>query len=136
LRVNVHPRAGLHHVDDNQADNQRKRTDHFKIEQRHRTGAADRFHAFHTGDTCHDRTEDNRGDNHFNQLNEGIAKRFHLRAQFRVEMAEQNTDSDGRQYLEIQTFKQRGFHRVSLRYKPQAFWDFSRLRLKNNTQKT
>jgi hypothetical protein len=54
LRVNVHPRAGLHHVDDNQADNQRKRTDHFKIEQRHRTGAADRFHAFHAGDARHD----------------------------------------------------------------------------------
>ncbi|SVM33256.1 Uncharacterised protein [Klebsiella pneumoniae] len=115
-RVNVHSRAGLHHVNDNQADDQRNGTHDFKIEQRHRAGAADGLHALHPGNPRHDGTEDNRGNNHFNQLNEGIAEGFHLRTQFRVKMAQQNTDRYGRENLDIKAFKERDFHRVSFGY--------------------
>ena len=112
-RVDVHPGARLHHVDDNQTDNQRDGADNFEIEQRHRPGTANGFHAFHPGDPRHDGTEDHRSNHHFNQLNEGVAEGFHLRAQFRVKMAQQNTDRYGRQNLDIEAFKDRGFHRVS-----------------------
>ncbi|UMX51111.1 hypothetical protein MJ390_28360 [Klebsiella pneumoniae] len=46
---------------------------------------ANGFHAFHPGDPRHDGTEDHRSNHHFNQLNEGVAEGFHLRAQFRVQ---------------------------------------------------
>ena len=104
--IDVHPRTWLHHVNDDQTNNQRKGTDHFKIEKRHCTGTANRLHAFHASDARDDRTEDHRRDDHFNELNERVAKRFHLRAQFRVIVTQQNTDGDGCQDLEIKTFEE------------------------------
>ncbi len=85
-RVDIHADARLQHVDHHQANNQGDGTDHFKIEQRDGTGTADRFHAFHTGDAGDHGTENNRCDDHLDQLNESIAERLHLGAQLGVEM--------------------------------------------------
>ncbi len=63
-RVNVHSRTRLHHVNHNQADNQRDGADNFKIEQCNRSGSSYRFHAFHASDAGHHGTENHRGDNH------------------------------------------------------------------------
>ncbi|CNU71987.1 Uncharacterised protein [Salmonella enterica subsp. enterica serovar Bovismorbificans] len=114
-RIDVHPGARLHNVDDDKTDNQRNRTDNFKVKQRDRAGTAHRFHAFHACDTRHDSTENDRSDDHLNELNERVAKRFHLCAQFRIVMAKENTNGDCCQDLKIKTFEQRGFHRVSLK---------------------
>ncbi len=46
-------------------------------------------------------------------MNEAVAKRFHLLAYFRVEMAKENTNGYRCQDLKVKAFKQRGFHRVS-----------------------
>jgi hypothetical protein len=49
-------------------------------------------------------------------------------------MAKQNTDSDRCQDLKVETFKQGGFHKVSLRL-TSGFIGFSvSLRIKNNTR--
>ena len=135
-RIDVHAAAGLHHVDDDKPNNQRDSTDDFKIEQRDRTGTSDGLHAFHPGNPRHDGAEDNRCNNHFNQLNEGVAEGFHLRAQFRVKMAQQNTDRNGRQNLKIEAFEERGFHRVSFGYNHRPGRVIGRLWLKSNTQET
>ena len=105
-RVNVHARARLYHVDNNQADNQRDGTDNLEVQQGNRPRTPDRLHAFHASDTGHHGTEDDRRDDHFDELNERVAKRFHLRAQLRVVVTEQNTDGDGCQDLEVKTFEE------------------------------
>ncbi|MND27317.1 hypothetical protein D3C80_177790 [compost metagenome] len=120
-RIDVHPRPRLYHVHNNQPDNQRDGADHFKVQQRNCTGPTHRLHTFHASDTGHHGTENNGRDDHFDELNEGIAKRFHLSAQFRVEMAKQNTDGNRCQDLKVKAFKDGGFHRVSLGRKTTGF---------------
>ena len=110
-RIDVHARAGLNHINHDQADNQRNGADHFKVEQRHRASAPDRLHAFHSGDAGHHGAENYRRDNHFDQFYKGVAQRFHLRAQLRVKVTEQNTDGDGGEDLKIKAFEQRCFHK-------------------------
>ena len=79
-RIDVHSGTGLHHVNNDKTDDQRNRTDHFKIKQCNRTGAAYSFHTFHACNAGNDSTEDDRCDDHLDELNEGITKRFHLGA--------------------------------------------------------
>src|SRR5690606_23634881 len=95
----------LHDINNNQADNQRDGTDHFEIEKGDSTGAPYRLHAFHASDTGHHGTENYRRDDHLDELNERVAKRFHLCAQFRVVMTKQNTDCDGCQDLKVKALE-------------------------------
>jgi hypothetical protein len=61
----------------------------------------------HAGDADDDRAEDDRGDDHLDQLDEAIAQRLHRRAGLRVEMPQQHTDDDGRDHLGIERFVKR-----------------------------
>src|SRR3546814_20638510 len=52
------------------------------------------------------RTEDDRGDYHFDQLDESVTQRFEGNAGLRIEVTEQNADGNGYDHLEIQGFVQ------------------------------
>ena len=93
----------MNDADDQQTDRQSKSRDDFKIEQRLGADPTDLLHILHTGDADYHGTKDNRCDDHLDQLDEAVAQRFHGRAGFGVEIPEQNTDGDRRQYLEVQT---------------------------------
>src|SRR4051794_13089749 len=68
--VHVHADAGLKDVYHDQADDQGEAGDELEIEQRFHTDAADLLHILHAGDTVHDGTEDDRRDEHLDQLDE------------------------------------------------------------------
>ena len=86
-RIDVHTRARLDNVHNHQANNQGNGTHHFKVKQSNCAGTANSLHAFHTSNPSYHRTENNWGNNHFDQFNESVAQRFHLCAEVRVEMA-------------------------------------------------
>ena len=75
--IDVHAGAGLHDVDDREADDQRDRADDLEIEQRIAAGLADLLHVLHAGDADDDRAEDDRRDDHLDQLDEAVAERLH-----------------------------------------------------------
>ena len=112
-RIDVHSGTRLHDVNDDKTNNQRDGTDNFKVKQCDCAGTTDRLHAFHARNARYDGTKDDRSDDHLNELNEAVAKRFHLLAYFRIEMAKENTNGYRCQDLKVKAFKQRGFHRVS-----------------------
>src|SRR5208337_3243701 len=100
--IGIHAHTRLNHADHHQADRQGHSRDDLKIEQCLDANPAYLLHVLHAGDTGDDGTEDDRSDDHLDQLDEAIAQRFHVRAGFWVEMPEQNTQGDRRQYLEVQ----------------------------------
>ncbi|MNI12253.1 hypothetical protein D3C73_654250 [compost metagenome] len=104
--VDVHADTRLHDVDHDQADQQGKGGHDFEVQQRIAAGLADRFHVLHAGDTTDDGTEDDRRDDHFDQFDEPVTQRFEGYTGLRVEVTEQNADSDGNDHLEIQGFVQ------------------------------
>src|SRR5262249_44335466 len=55
----------------------------------------------------HDRTEDDRGDDHLDRLNEGVSQGLHLLAQLWIEMTEQHAEHDRGQHLEVEALKER-----------------------------
>ncbi|KAG1245022.1 hypothetical protein G6F65_021470 [Rhizopus arrhizus] len=64
--------------------------------------AADLLQVAHGGNAgCHGQ-EDHRGDDHLHQLDEGVAQRLHLLAEFRLERAQQNAHHDGEHHLDIE----------------------------------
>src|SRR3954454_25069399 len=101
LRIDIHPDAGLQHIDDDEPDNERQRGDHLEIDQRLKAYPADLLQILHAGDAMHDRAEDDRRDQHLDQLDEAIAQRLHLLAQLRIKMAKQDAENDSGQYLGI-----------------------------------
>ena len=64
----------MHH---NQTDNQCQCTDHFKIEQGFNADAPDFVHVLHTRNARYHRAENDRRDNHFDQLDKTVTERFH-----------------------------------------------------------
>ncbi|MCY1409074.1 hypothetical protein D9M71_244120 [compost metagenome] len=104
--VDVHADTRLHDVDHDQADQQGKGGHDFEVQQRIAAGLADRFHVLHAGDTTDDGTEDDRRDDHFDQFDEPVTQRFEGYTGLRVEVTEQNADSDGNDHLEVQGFIQ------------------------------
>ena len=85
-------------------------TDHFKVQDGQATGFAHFFHVFHAGDTGHDRTENDGGNNHFDQFDETVTERFHRSADIRVEITQQDADDDRTDHLEVENFIDRFFH--------------------------
>src|SRR5215471_11157551 len=55
----------------------------------------------------HDRTEDDRRDDHLDRLNEGVPQGLHLLAKLWIEMTEQHAEHDRGQYLGIEALKER-----------------------------
>src|SRR6267154_2748104 len=102
LRINIHASAGLQNVDDDKAYDERERRHHLEIDQRLDADATDSLEVLHSSDTMNDGAEDDRGDQHFDHLDEGIAKRFHLLAELRIEVAQEDAEDDRRQHLGVE----------------------------------
>ncbi len=101
-RIDVHAGAGLHHVRDDHADDQRQRGEEQEIDHRLDEHPAHRLQLSHAGDAGDDGQEDHRRDDHLHQLDEGVAQRLELLGEGRLEVAEQRTEHDGDHHLEIQ----------------------------------
>ena len=112
-RVDIHAAAGRPDVDHDQADDQGDGAHHLEIQHGVTTGLADLLHVFHAGNADDDGAEDDRGDDHLDQLDEGIAKRLHGCAGFGIEMPQSNADGNGHQHLEIQTLEYRFFRHLT-----------------------
>src|SRR5476651_578964 len=104
--VDVHAGARLHDVNHDQTDQQGDGGNNFEVQQRVATGFANRFHALHASDAADNGAEDDRGDDHFDQLDEAVTQWLERHAGLRVEVTEQNTDNDCNDHLEIQGFVQ------------------------------
>ena len=98
-RVDVHAGAGLPKIDDHQADDQSERGHHLEVDQRLQPDPADLLHVLHAGDAVHHGAENDRRDQHLDQLDEEITQRLHLRAERWVEVPEQDAEHDGAQDL-------------------------------------
>jgi len=101
-RVHIHAGTGLQDIDHDQADGQGHGGDDFKVHQGFQADPAHFLHVAHLGDTDHHGGEDDRGDHHFDQLDEGVAQGFHGGPGLGVEGAEGDTQNDGEQHLNIQ----------------------------------
>jgi hypothetical protein len=93
------PTPGCHKVDDHEADDQRDRGHDLEVDQRLQADPADLLHVLHAGDAVHHGAEDDRRDQHLDQLDEGVAERLHLRPELRVEVSEEDAGQDGGQHL-------------------------------------
>ena len=111
--VDVHPRTRLERIDHDDADDQRDRAHGLEIEQRLATDAADLLHVLHAGDTGHHGAENDRRDNHLDELDEAVAQRLHCRADIGPEVAEQHSTCDREQDSHIKMLVDRLFlHRI------------------------
>ena len=99
--IDVHSRAGLEQVDDDQADDQGQGAHRLEVEQGVAPGLAHRLHAFHAGDADHHGAEDDRRNDHLDELDEAVAQRFHRLAGFGEKVPEQHADRDGDDHLEV-----------------------------------
>ena len=102
IRVNVHANAGLNDIHNHEANDQRNRTYHLEIQERHAAGFADFFHVLHAGNADDHRAENDRRDDHLDQLDEAIAEGLHRLAILRREMPQQHANHDSGDDLKIQ----------------------------------
>ncbi len=96
------PAPGCTTLTMHQPDDQRDRADDLEIQQRQPAGLADLLHVFHAGDADHHRAEDDRRDDHLDQLDEAIAERLHARAHRGVKVAQGDAGNHGTHHLKVQ----------------------------------
>ena len=73
-----------------------------EVDQRLDTDPADFLHILHAGDAMHDGAENDRRDQHLDQLDEGIAERLHRCADLGVEVPEQDAEHDRHEDLHVE----------------------------------
>ena len=100
--IDIHAGAGLPQIDDDKADDQGQRGHDLEIDQRLDADPADLLHVLHAGDAVDDGAEDDRGDQHLDQLDEQVTEPFHAFAELRIEIPQQHAENDGAQDLEIE----------------------------------
>ena len=61
-RVDIESDSGMHHVSDNEPEEEGECGDHFKIKKRFAADPAHFLHILHAGDACDQGTEDDQGD--------------------------------------------------------------------------
>src|SRR5262249_55070371 len=105
--VDIHGGAGLQRIGDNEPHDEGERRQHLEIDEGLQADAANLLHILHAGNAVHDRTEDDRRDDHLDRLNEGVPQGLHLLAQLWIEMTEQHAEHDRGQHLEIEALKER-----------------------------
>ena len=86
------PRARLDHVADDQPDEEREGRNDFEVQQRLAADAPDLLHVLHAGDAGNHGAEDDQGDDHRDQADEGVAKRLHGDGVLRAEVAERDSE--------------------------------------------
>ena len=55
----------------------------------------------HAGNAGDHRTENDRGDNHFNELDKTVTQRFHASSGFRIEVSQADTDGNSDKNLKV-----------------------------------
>ena len=103
----LNPAAWLHHVPDDQADDQRDGGNDFEVEQRFAAHAPHLLHVLHPGDAGNHSAEDHQRDDHGDQADEGVAQRLHGDRLSRADVAESDSDHDGEQHLRREAFVDR-----------------------------
>ena len=83
-------------------DDQRESGDDFEVEQRLAADAAELLQIAHRGDAVDDGAEDDRRDDHLDQLDEAVAERLERFAELRKEMADDDAERDGDQHLDVE----------------------------------
>ncbi|MNP45628.1 hypothetical protein D3C76_1395670 [compost metagenome] len=71
----INARARLEHIRQRDAENDRHRSDHFEIKDGFCTDAAQLLRVTHPGNPYHQRRDDNRHHNHFDQMDKDITGR-------------------------------------------------------------
>ena len=99
--------AGPIHVDHDETQQQGSRRNNFEVHQRLDADARELFHVAHFRDADDHRGEDDRLDHHFDQLDEQIAERLQLLGRIGPQAANEGTDDDGAEHLNVQPAKQR-----------------------------
>ena len=75
---------------------ERQHRGELEVDQRAKPDAADLLHRAHLRDADDDRAEDDRRDQHLDELDEPVAERLHRRRALRIEEAEDDADRDRR----------------------------------------
>ncbi len=112
-RVDIHARARMDDIGDDQADDQGQGREHQEIHEGLEGHAADLVQVAHAGDACDYGQEDHRRDDHLHQLDEAIAQRLERLAQRRPEVADRCSQDDSGQHLKIEVLIKRLGPRVS-----------------------
>src|SRR6516164_296081 len=91
------------------------------------SNTANLLHILHAGNAVHDRTEDDRRDDHLDRLNEGVPQGLHLFAKLWIEMTEQHAEHDRGQHLEIRvskaTVKWKRYNGASRHHRARLFFE-------------
>ena len=94
-RVDVHPVARAEGVGDDDAEDQRDRRHHLEVDDRLDADAADLLEVAGGGDAVHHDAEDERRDDHLDELDEAVAERLHLRGEVGPEDADDDAEDEG-----------------------------------------
>ena len=92
--VNIHAHARLRDINDDHAYYKGQRSHGHEIDKREPADFADRFKVLHARNTGNNSTEDQRGNDHLDELDEAGPQRLHFYCQLRVKMSKQNADTD------------------------------------------
>jgi len=112
--IHVHAGTGFEHIYHHQTDGQGHGGHGFKVNQGFQTHPAHFPHIPHLGNAHHHGGENDRGDHHLDQLDEGVPQGFHGGARIRVEGSETDPQGNGKQHLEVKTLVNRPMrHRSS-----------------------
>src|ERR1700693_5268727 len=88
LRINVEAGSWMQRVDNEEADKKRERGNHFKIEQSLDADPAKLFLVAHRGDAVNNGAEDDRCNDHLDQVDESISQGFQVLTQTWVQVAD------------------------------------------------
>ena len=102
--IDVHSHARPCHVDHDQPNNQRQRRHYLEVDQREHAGFADRPDTGRAGDADNHRAEDDRCDDHPDELDERVAERLHRDARARPEMTDEDAHRGGDEHLAVERF--------------------------------
>ncbi len=99
--VDVHARAGLEDVDHHQPDHQGDGRQHLEIDQGLDADPAHLLEVAHLGHADHHGAEDDRRQQHLDQLDEAVGQGFQRLPDVREPQTHQGPDHDGDQHLDV-----------------------------------
>ena len=99
--IDVETRARLNDIGDDKTDDQREGREEQEIGKSLPGDAAYCRHVLHSGDAGRHRYENNRGNDHFDEIDESIAQGFERGADFGKEVSRKGADQDGREHLRV-----------------------------------
>ena len=100
--VHIHTHTGLDDIDHDHPDDQSDSREHFKVQQRLCAHPPCFSNVAHAGNANHDGAEDHRGQQHLDELDEGVAQWLHLGSDRRPEVPHGDANTDAKQHLDIQ----------------------------------